>query len=76
MQAHTPPPGYIVRLEKNSLDDNCYIRKKGRMRKWLCCTCQAEESYPRHESEPFKSPKEQTDGKFLNHQPHVIHLVS
>ncbi|WOG87018.1 hypothetical protein DCAR_0206238 [Daucus carota subsp. sativus] len=33
------------------------------MRKWLCCTtCQAEESYPRHESDPFKSPKDQTDG--------------
>lgn len=69
MQAHAPPPppGYIVRLEKNSLDDNCHIRKKGRMRKWLCCTCQAEESYPKPEREPFKSPKEHTDGKFLSH---------
>ncbi|GAA0166943.1 hypothetical protein LIER_21987 [Lithospermum erythrorhizon] len=27
------------------------------MRRWLCCASQVEESYPSHESEPFKSSK-------------------
>lgn len=31
------------------------------MRRWLCCTCQVEESYPSNENEPFKSPKNHAD---------------
>ncbi|KAL9426854.1 hypothetical protein AB3S75_033605 [Citrus x aurantiifolia] len=32
------------------------------MRRWLCCTCQVEESYPSHENECLKSPKNYPDG--------------
>lgn len=32
------------------------------MRRWLCCTCQVEESYPSHENERLKSPKNYPDG--------------
>ncbi|KDO41319.1 hypothetical protein CISIN_1g0206412mg, partial [Citrus sinensis] len=31
------------------------------MRRWLCCTCQVEESYPSHENERLKSPKNYPD---------------
>lgn len=33
------------------------------MRKWLCCTCNVEESYPANEDEPFRSPKDHVDGQ-------------
>lgn len=33
------------------------------MRRWLCCICQVEESYPAHETEPFKSPSNTVDGQ-------------
>ncbi|GKV27284.1 hypothetical protein SLEP1_g36470 [Rubroshorea leprosula] len=33
------------------------------MRKWLCCTCQVEESYPSNENEHLKSPKNHSDGQ-------------
>ncbi|GAV69658.1 Pkinase_Tyr domain-containing protein, partial [Cephalotus follicularis] len=58
--AHAPPPGYFVRLEDNITDDDI-LRKRTRMRKWLCCTCQVEESYP-HENEHLKSPRNHGDG--------------
>ncbi|CAB4294260.1 unnamed protein product [Prunus armeniaca] len=61
--AHAPPPGYFVRLENTSTDDDLYLRKKVRMRKWLCCTCHVEESYPSNENERLKSPKHYTDGE-------------
>ncbi|XP_047334772.1 PTI1-like tyrosine-protein kinase 1 isoform X2 [Impatiens glandulifera] len=32
------------------------------MRKWLCCTCQVDESYPKSDIEPFKSPKNHGEG--------------
>nr|GMD91966.1 PTI1-like tyrosine-protein kinase 3 [Ipomoea batatas]GMD93307.1 PTI1-like tyrosine-protein kinase 3 [Ipomoea batatas] len=32
------------------------------MRKWLCCTCQVEESYASHESEALKGPANDADG--------------
>ncbi|KAG8655532.1 PTI1-like tyrosine-protein kinase 1 [Manihot esculenta] len=32
------------------------------MRRWLCCTCQAEEAYPSHENEHLRSPKNHTEG--------------
>ncbi|KAF5452018.1 hypothetical protein F2P56_027059 [Juglans regia] len=58
--AHAPPPGYFVHLE-----DTCsehYMNKKSRMRRWLCCTYQEEESYPSNENERLKSPGNHTDG--------------
>ncbi|GLT90588.1 hypothetical protein SLE2022_085130 [Rubroshorea leprosula] len=56
---HSPPPGYFVRLENT---DDLYLKKRTRMRKWLCCTCQVEESYPSNENEHLKSPKNHSDG--------------
>ncbi|CAA0819842.1 PTI1-like tyrosine-protein kinase 3 [Striga hermonthica] len=32
------------------------------MRRWLCCTCQVEESYQPHENEHLKSPTSHADG--------------
>ncbi|KAL0392499.1 UNVERIFIED_CONTAM: PTI1-like tyrosine-protein kinase [Sesamum radiatum] len=60
--AQAPPPGYFVRLENKSADDNLYLRKRTRMRRWLCCTCQVEESYQPHEHEHLKSPRNHADG--------------
>ncbi|XP_050375224.1 PTI1-like tyrosine-protein kinase 1 isoform X1 [Argentina anserina] len=60
--SHAPPPGYFVRLENASVDDDLYLRKKARMRRWLCCSCHVEESYPSHESEHLKSPGSYGDG--------------
>jgi pto-interacting protein 1 len=37
--------------------DDTSIRKNSRMRRWLCCTCQAEEPYSSHEHEHVKSPR-------------------
>jgi hypothetical protein len=36
------------------------------MRRWLCCTCQVEESYPSNENEHLKSPRSFGEGEFLN----------
>lgn len=64
MQAHAPPPGHFVQLENRSAEDDLYLRKRAGMRRWLCCTCQVEESYPSHESELLKSPRNKADGMF------------
>lgn len=67
MQAHAPPPSYFVRLENTSAEDDLYLSKKAGMRKWLCCTCQVEESYPSNENEHLKkSPKNYADGGMLS----------
>ncbi|KAL1343346.1 hypothetical protein HN51_056427 [Arachis hypogaea] len=62
--AHASPPGYFVRFENSNSKDDSYLRKKTGtgMRRWLCCTCQVEESYPSHESEHLKSPRNYGDG--------------
>lgn len=62
MQAHARSPGYFLRLDQTSAEDDTSQRKRDRMRKWLCCTCQVEESYQTHESEQLKSPRNYTDG--------------
>ncbi|KAJ4723165.1 Protein kinase superfamily protein [Melia azedarach] len=59
--AHAPSSGCFVRLDKNHKED-IYLKKKVKMRRWLCCTCQVEESYPSHENERLKSPKNYPDG--------------
>lgn len=65
MQAHAPPPGYFVHLEDTSSEQR-YMSKKSRMRRWLCCTSQVEESsYPSNENERLKSPGNHTDGGML-----------
>ncbi|KAG8390170.1 hypothetical protein BUALT_Bualt01G0055600 [Buddleja alternifolia] len=60
--AHAPPPGYFVRLENKSTEDDLYLSKRTRMRRWLCCTCQVDESYPSNENEHLKSPRNHADG--------------
>ncbi|KAL1535264.1 PTI1-like tyrosine-protein kinase 3 [Salvia divinorum] len=57
-----PPPGHFVRLENKSAEDNLYLSKRTRMRRWLCCTCQVEESYQPDENEHLKSPRDNGDG--------------
>ncbi|KAL8160341.1 hypothetical protein V2J09_001878 [Rumex salicifolius] len=55
LQAHFRPTGHFVPLDsENSGDD--YSRRPSRMRRWLCCSCQVEESNPTHD-EPLKSPR-------------------
>ncbi|KAF3952923.1 hypothetical protein CMV_021577 [Castanea mollissima] len=61
-KAHAPPPGYFVRLDTTSAQDSLDLRKRVRMRRWLCCTCQAEEAYQSTENERLKSPKNYADG--------------
>ena len=63
MQAHAPPPGYFVRLDTTSAQESLDLRKRVRMRRWLCCTCQSEEAYQSTtENERLKSPKNYADG--------------
>ncbi|KAE8658413.1 PTI1-like tyrosine-protein kinase 3 [Hibiscus syriacus] len=61
--AQTPPPGYFVRLENS---DDLYLRRRSRMRRWLCCSCLVEESYQPHENEHLKSIDDDTDGNQKN----------
>ncbi|KAG8492982.1 hypothetical protein CXB51_012628 [Gossypium anomalum] len=52
MQAHIPPPpGYFVQLENS---DGLFLKKRTRMRRWLCCSCQVEENYQSRENEHLK----------------------
>ncbi|KAK7390715.1 hypothetical protein VNO78_18739 [Psophocarpus tetragonolobus] len=60
--AHASPPDYFVRLGNTTYKDDLYLRKRTRMRRWLCCTCQVEESYPSNENEHLKSPRNYGDG--------------
>ncbi|CAL5394862.1 unnamed protein product [Camellia sinensis] len=48
---------------KTSAEDNFRLKQKPRrMRRWLCCTCQVEESHPSTDNEPYKSPRNYADG--------------
>ncbi|CAL0320681.1 unnamed protein product [Lupinus luteus] len=61
--AHASPPGNFVRLENRTYSkDDLHLNKKTRMRKWLCCNCQVEESYSSNEYEHQKSPRHYGDG--------------
>ncbi|CAL0300445.1 unnamed protein product [Lupinus luteus] len=63
--AHASPPGYFARLEdSNRSKDNFNMNKKTRMRRWLCCTFQVEETYPSNENEHLKSPGNYGDGNY------------
>ncbi|XP_010522046.1 PREDICTED: PTI1-like tyrosine-protein kinase 1 [Tarenaya hassleriana] len=42
------------------------------MRKWLCCTCQIEDSNPSNEEEHLKSPRHQPDGYQKNQKPSAV----
>ncbi|CAL5391833.1 unnamed protein product [Camellia sinensis] len=51
---------------KTSAEDNFRLKQKPRrMRRWLCCTCQVEESHPSTDNEPYKSPRNHADGCLL-----------
>ncbi|KAF5797406.1 putative non-specific protein-tyrosine kinase RLK-Pelle-RLCK-VIII family [Helianthus annuus] len=56
------PPGYFRRLGKPRAQDDLILRKRDRMRRWLCCTCQVEESYPSNENGLTKSHSANADG--------------
>ncbi|KAE8077195.1 hypothetical protein FH972_015781 [Carpinus fangiana] len=60
--AHVRPPGYFIRLENTSAEEDLHLSKRVRMRRWLCCTCQVDESYPTNENEHLKSPANHADG--------------
>ncbi|EYU36740.1 hypothetical protein ABFS82_14G295300 [Erythranthe guttata] len=60
--AQAPPPGYFVRLENKTVEEDPYLKKRTRMRRWLCCTCHVEESYQQNENEHLKSPRNNADG--------------
>ncbi|KAK7343235.1 hypothetical protein VNO77_11827 [Canavalia gladiata] len=60
--AHASPPAYFVRLGNTTYKEDQYLKKRTRMRRWLCCTCQVEESYPSNENEHLKSPRNYGDG--------------
>ncbi|KAK7358035.1 hypothetical protein VNO80_17334 [Phaseolus coccineus] len=55
-------PDYFVRQGNTTYQDDLFLRKRTRMRRWLCCTCQVEESYPSNENEHLKSPRNYGDG--------------
>ncbi|KAF8402264.1 hypothetical protein HHK36_013216 [Tetracentron sinense] len=62
VQAHAPSSGFFEYLENPCTNQGIGLRKKGRMRRWLCCTCQVEESYESNENELLKSPRNYADG--------------
>jgi len=66
--AHAPPPGHFVRLQGHSRDDLSLRRPTSRMRRWLCCTCHVEESYPSND-EPLKSPRNNAERAVRNQKP-------
>ncbi|CAI0541223.1 unnamed protein product [Linum tenue] len=59
---HAPCPALFIRLDKTRSQDDLILRKRDKMRRWLCCTCQVEEAYPSHENELLRSPKHHNDG--------------
>ncbi|XP_048140280.1 PTI1-like tyrosine-protein kinase 3 isoform X1 [Rhodamnia argentea] len=60
--AHATPPSYFMRLDRPRAQDDLLLRKRDKMRRWLCCTCQVEESYPSKDDELLKSPRHHADG--------------
>ncbi|XP_065865968.1 PTI1-like tyrosine-protein kinase 1 isoform X1 [Euphorbia lathyris] len=60
--AHANPPGYFALDKSSAVADDISLRKRDKMRKWLCCTCSVEETYPARENEHLRSPKQYTDG--------------
>ncbi|PIA29710.1 hypothetical protein AQUCO_05800074v1 [Aquilegia coerulea] len=50
--------GLLANAPPHVLSD---IRKRDKMRRWLCCTCHVEESYHPAEDEPLKSPRNHAD---------------
>ncbi|TYH55529.1 hypothetical protein ES332_D09G241200v1 [Gossypium tomentosum] len=63
MQGQAPPPGYFIRLENS---DDLYLKKRTRMRRWLCCSCLVEDTYQSHENEHLRSPNYNTEGNQKN----------
>ncbi|KAI7726260.1 hypothetical protein M8C21_008604, partial [Ambrosia artemisiifolia] len=55
------PPGYFRRLGKQRAQDDLILRKRDRMRRWLCCTCQVEESHPSNDNGLMKSHSDHVD---------------
>ncbi|MFS7992564.1 putative non-specific protein-tyrosine kinase RLK-Pelle-RLCK-VIII family [Helianthus anomalus] len=51
---------------KPRAQEDLILRKRERMRRWLCCTCQVEESYPSNENGLTKSQSGNVDVYFAN----------
>ncbi|XP_010246424.1 PREDICTED: PTI1-like tyrosine-protein kinase 1 isoform X1 [Nelumbo nucifera] len=62
MLAQAPSSSFPECLESQCNKQNIDLRRKGRMRRWLCCTCHVEETYQSNETELLKSPRNHTDG--------------
>lgn len=62
VQAYARPISGLLQPENRSTENNQYQKKKVRMRKWLCCSCQVEETNPATENEHLKSPSNFADG--------------
>ncbi|KAH8502439.1 hypothetical protein H0E87_013940 [Populus deltoides] len=61
--AHATSPGYFARFERTGGgEEELFLKKRGKMRRWLCCTCQVEESYQEHENERIRSTGNFGDG--------------
>ncbi|CAN8284608.1 unnamed protein product [Cochlearia groenlandica] len=45
----------FLRLDKQRAVDDLDIGKRGKMRRWLCCSCRVQESYPSNEQNRLKS---------------------
>ncbi|KAL1191153.1 PTI1-like tyrosine-protein kinase 3 [Cardamine amara subsp. amara] len=50
------PSSYFVRLDKPRAVDDIDVGKRGKMRRWLCCSCRVQESYPSTEHNRMRSP--------------------
>ncbi|XP_010508455.1 PREDICTED: PTI1-like tyrosine-protein kinase 3 [Camelina sativa] len=46
----------FVRLDKPRAVDDLDIGKRGKMRRWLCCSCHVQESYPSSEHNRLRTP--------------------
>ncbi|KAJ9555443.1 hypothetical protein OSB04_010057, partial [Centaurea solstitialis] len=59
----TPPPLHFQPLGKPRAKDDLVLRKRDRMRRWLCCTCQVEERYPPNDNGLVKNHSDHSDGQ-------------
>lgn len=64
VQAYAPPPpNYFVRLDNRTSKDDLYLRRRSSMRRWLCCSCHAEE--PNHLENEHHKNQSYGDGRSL-----------
>ncbi|XP_010258613.2 PREDICTED: PTI1-like tyrosine-protein kinase 1 [Nelumbo nucifera] len=64
-KAHAPSLSFFECLKSQLSKQNIDLTMKGRVRRWLCCTCNVEETYESNEDELLKSPRNHTN---VNHK--------